>query len=196
MAPTAPTPPTPTKLPTLKTERLWLRPLALADAERVQKLFPQWEIVKHLARQVPWPYPPNGALLYYRNIALPAIKRGEQWHWTLRMKSRPGQLIGAIALFRDGDNNRGFWLAPEWQGQGLMTEAVEAVTRFWFEALGMTVLRAPKAAANVASRRISEKTGMRLVEMKESDYVSGRLPTEVWEITAEEWRARQKTQQR
>ena len=184
------------KIPTLKTDRLWLRPLALVDAERVQKLFPQWEIVKHLARKVPWPYPANGALLYYRNIALPAIKRGEQWHWTLRLKSRPGQLIGAIALFRDGDNNRGFWLAPEWQRQGLMTEAVEAATRFWFEDLGMPVLRAPKAAANVASRRISEKTGMRLVETKESDYVSGRLPTEVWEITAEEWRARQKTPQR
>jgi hypothetical protein len=31
---------------------------------------------------------------------------------------------------------------------------------------------------------------MRIVETKESDYVSGRLLTEVWEITAEQWRAR------
>jgi len=30
---------------------------------------------------------------------------------------------------------------------------------------------------------------MRVVEMKDSDYVGGRLPTEVWEVTAEEWRA-------
>ena len=93
-------------------------------------------------------------------------------------------------------NNRGFWLGPAWQRQGLMTEAVEAVTAFWFEELHMATLRAPKAVANLASRRISEKTGMRLVESKESDYVSGRLPTEGWEITAEEWRARQKTQYR
>jgi ribosomal-protein-alanine N-acetyltransferase len=28
-----------------------------------------------------------------------------------------------------------------------------------------------------------------VVAVKESEYVSGRLPTEVWEITAEEWRA-------
>jgi [ribosomal protein S5]-alanine N-acetyltransferase len=187
---------TPPTFPTLKTKRLWLRPLALKDADKIQKLFPQWEIVKHLARQVPWPYPPNGALLFCRNIALPAMARGEQWHWTLRLQSRPGQLIGAISLFRDGDNNRGFWLAKEWQCQGLMTEAVEAVTAFWFEELGMATLCAPKAAANIASRRISEKTGMRLVETKESDYVSGRLPTEVWEITAEEWRERQKHQPR
>jgi ribosomal-protein-alanine N-acetyltransferase len=75
-----------------------------------------------------------------------------------------------------------------WQGRGLMTEAVVAVNDFWFDVLGLAVLRVPKATANVGSRRISEKTGMRVVETKESDYVCGRLPTEVWEITADEWR--------
>jgi [ribosomal protein S5]-alanine N-acetyltransferase len=30
---------------------------------------------------------------------------------------------------------------------------------------------------------------MRLVSTSEQDYVSGRLPSETWEITAEEWRA-------
>jgi RimJ/RimL family protein N-acetyltransferase len=71
-----------------------------------------------------------------------------------------------------------------------MSEACDAATDYWFGTLGFPLLRVPKAAANVASRRISEKQGMRVVETKEGDYVSGRLPTEVWEITAEEWRAR------
>ncbi len=52
----------------------------------------------------------------------------------------------------------------------------------------MRVLRVAKAAGNLASRRISEKQGMRLVGTGERDYVSGRLPSEIWEITAEEWR--------
>jgi hypothetical protein len=34
---------------------------------------------------------------------------------------------------------------------------------------------------------------MRVIETYESDYVSGRLPTEMWEITAEEWRAKRKS---
>jgi ribosomal-protein-alanine N-acetyltransferase len=51
-------------------------------------------------------------------------------------------------------------------------------------------LRAPKAIANEGSRRISEKQGMRIVSTGESDYVCGRLPSEIWGITAEEWRAR------
>lgn len=71
-----------------------------------------------------------------------------------------------------------------------MTEAVEAVTDYWFETLKFPVLRVPKAVPNIASRRISEKQGMRIVAIEARDYVSGRFPTEIWEITAEEWRAR------
>lgn len=174
----------------LETPRLWLRPLNLADAGAVQILFPHWEIVRFLASQVPWPFPPDGALIYYRDSALPAMERGDEWHWTLRLKTDPDKLIGSVALMRKENHNRGFWLGLPWHGQGLMTEAVEAVTDYWFDVLGFPVLRAPKALVNHASRRISEKTGMRLVATTESDYVSGRLPTGIWEVTVQEWRDR------
>ena len=175
--------------PELRTERLLLRPLQIEDAAQAQVLFAQWEVVKHLNARVPWPFPDDGVLSYYRDDALPAIERGEEWHWTLRLRQLPEQLIGSIALIRNGRINRGFWLGLAWQRQGLMTEAVMAVNDYWFfDVLGFSVLRAPKAGANVASRRISEKTGMRMIGTEESDYVSGRLMTEIWEITAEEWR--------
>jgi RimJ/RimL family protein N-acetyltransferase len=54
--------------------------------------------------------------------------------------------------------------------------------------LGFRVLRAPKAIGNAGSRRISQKQGMRVVATNESDYVGGKFLTEIWEITAEEWR--------
>jgi ribosomal-protein-alanine N-acetyltransferase len=174
---------------TLETPRLILRPLALADAIEVQPLFAQWEIVKQLNARVPWPFPENGVETYYSEGALPAIARGEEWHWTLRLKDDPeGKIVGAIALVLPGNNNRGFWLARDWQGRGLMTEAASAVTRFWFEELKQPVLRIKKARDNAASRAISLRAGMRCVEQTEDDFVSGRLPTEIWELTAEEWR--------
>jgi [ribosomal protein S5]-alanine N-acetyltransferase len=179
-------------IPTLETRRLILRPLELSDAEQAQALFPQWEIVKYLASRVPWPYPPDGAHTYYRDLALPAMERGEQWHWMLRLKSNPQQVIGSISLMKGENENRGFWLGLPWQGQGLMTEACEAVTDYWFEELKFPVLRAPKAVMNEASRKISERQEMRVVKREERDYVSGRLMSEIWEITAEEWRARKK----
>jgi len=175
--------------PVLETPRLLLRPLELADAGQIQRLFPQWEIVRYLDAIVPWPFPADGALTHIRDAALPAMAAGAEWHWTLRLSSDPQKLIGRIHLARGETNNRGFWLVPELHGQGLMTEAVVAVNDYWFDVLGFPVLRAPKACANVGSRRISEKTGMRVVESFEKDYVSGRFPSELWEITAEEWRA-------
>jgi RimJ/RimL family protein N-acetyltransferase len=175
--------------PALATERLLLQPLEVADAEQVQQLFPQWEIVRYLNAVVPWPYPSDGALAYYRDQALPSVARGDEWHWTLRLRSTPQQLIGAIGLFRGETDNRGFWIAPAWQRQGLVTEAVFAVNDYWFNVLGFRVLRAPKAVANTASSRISQKTGMRRIGIIHKDLVSGRQPCELWEITAEEWRA-------
>ena len=176
--------------PALETTRLLLRPLAFEDAPAIQRLFPHWEIVRLMDGHIPWPYPPDGAETYLREVALPAAARGEAWHWTLRRKTEPETVIGVISLMDKEDDNRGFWLGLEWQGHGLMTEASDAVTDYWFEVLGKPRLRAPKAVENKASRRISERSGMRVVRTMRKQLVSGEHDSEVWEISAENWRER------
>jgi [ribosomal protein S5]-alanine N-acetyltransferase len=176
---------------TLHTDGLLLQPLRLADAEPAQRLFPQWEIVRFMTTLIPWPYPADGALRFYRDVALPAMELGEAWHWSLRLRESVEELIGVIGLIaKDGYAARGFWLGVPWQGQGLMTEGACAVNDYCFDVLGFQALRAPKAVLNISSRRISEKTGMRVIGTEEREYVSGKFPTEIWEITAEEWRAK------
>ena len=175
-------------IPPGETKRLILRPLEIGDAEQIQKLFPHWKIVRYLQNIVPWPYPADGARHFCEEIALPQMRRGEAWYWTLRLRSAPQQIIGCINLRKGEQNHRGFWITSAWQGQGLMSEACAWANDFWFETLGFPVLRVSKAEENVASRRISEKQGMRLVGSSEKDYVCGRLPSEIWEMTAEEWR--------
>jgi [ribosomal protein S5]-alanine N-acetyltransferase len=171
-----------------ETARLNLLPLDLADAPQIQELFAHWEIVRYMRNIVPWPYPADGALIHLRDVALPAIARGDQWVWTLRHKASPEQVIGVINLRRGQQDNRGFWLGLPWQGQGLMSEACVWANDFWFEKMGFSVLRVAKAHVNTSSRRISAKQGMRLVGFEERDYVCGRLSSEIWEISAEEWR--------
>jgi [ribosomal protein S5]-alanine N-acetyltransferase len=180
----------PAATPTITTHRLILRPLEIADADAIQQIFPRWEIVRFLATHVPWPYPADGAMAFIRDVALPAMRQGTEWHWSIRPKLAPQQLVGVISLKDKPDDNRGFWLDSDWHGQGLMSEASVAVTDYWFETLARPLLRTPKAAANVPSRRISERSGMRLVKTGHQDYVSGRLSAEIWEITREEWRKR------
>jgi len=173
--------------PELQTARLILKPLVSEDATQIQRIFPRWEIVRYLVASVPWPYPDNAAQDYVDNVALAAMRAGKGWFWTLRRKENADELMGVICLMDTPDNNRGFWLVPEWQGQGYMMEACNAVTDFWFNALERDVLRAPKAVANDRSKRLSQRSGMRLVRLQKGEYVSGTLETELWEITREKW---------
>src|ERR1700683_2173896 len=102
----------------LETARLILRPLELGDAEQVQRIFPHWEIVRFLNNRVPWPFPADGVETHYREVVMPAMARGDECHWSLRLKSNPGQLIGAISLMKKENNNRGFLarLGLAWPG--------------------------------------------------------------------------------
>ena len=171
----------------LETDRLLLRPLTLADAPAIQAVFPVWEVVRWMTATVPWPYPDDGAETFVTKVALPGMAEGTAWHWSIRRKAEPGRLIGVVTLSEARDDNRGFWIDPVWQGQGFATEASDAVTDYWFEGLGKNVLRVPKAVANPASRRISEKRGMRVVQRLELPLVSGVQEAELWEIDRETW---------
>ncbi len=61
---------------------------------------------------IPWPYPPNGALQFLTEVALPAMDAGIAWHWSIRPHEQPNHLIGVITLQDNDDDNRGFWLDP------------------------------------------------------------------------------------
>lgn len=173
--------------PALETARLYLKPLCAEDAVQIQQVYPRWEIVRYLAARVPWPFPDDGAFRFVNKVALPASENGTAWYWTLRRKEAPDVLTGLICLSDEPDNNRGFWLVPEWQRKGYMTEATRAVTDFWFNTLGREVLRAPKASVNHASKKISASAGMRLVHTSKEHYIAGELDSELWEITRGEW---------
>lgn len=177
-------------MPTLHTPRLTLQPARLEDAPHFQQAFDHWEVVRYLVHHVPWPYPEGEAQRYLRDNALPAMADGEEWHWSIRLRSAPDTLIGAACLMDEPDNNRGFWLTPAWQGQGLMSEVCAAINRFWFIDLARPVMRVVKATANEASCRLSRREGMRLVGCSEDLFVCGPLQEQLWEITREEWLAK------
>ncbi|MCX2687956.1 GNAT family N-acetyltransferase [Pseudomonas sp. DCB_AW] len=177
-------------LPTLETSRLILTPLQLGDAPAIQQLFPHWDIVRYLDSRVPWPYPEDGALVYVRDIALPAMNAGCEWHWMIRLKTAPTQVIGSISLYDQPGNNRGFWLAPAWQKNGYIREACVVINDYWFETLGRCVMQVPKAASNDRSRSVSLHEGMRLVGTEPGHFVCGVVLKEIWELSRDQWRQR------
>jgi [ribosomal protein S5]-alanine N-acetyltransferase len=179
-------------IPTLETPRLILRAITLADAPAVQARFPHWEIVQFLGAQVPWPYPPDGAETNIRAM-LERAETTDAFAWAICLKSAPDDLIGRIDL-RPLDpatrTQRGFWIAKEHWGQGLITEAANRVVDFAFDDLGWSELWVTNAAANIASSRVKRRQGFTLVETDEHAFVSGLQQREIWRITATEWFAR------
>lgn len=183
-----PLPPT----PVLETKRLLLRPLVPADAPVIQRRFPHWEIVRYLNPRVPWPYPADGAIRFIQ-ICQGEMARGEKHHWAIRLKDEPGELIGSINLWPDDGQSRdmrGFWLDPEFQGRGLMTEAADRVTDYAFHDLDWPHLWVSNAEPNRASARVKERQGARLVGFEPFRSVSGDGRRMVWLIEKEAWLAR------
>jgi ribosomal-protein-alanine N-acetyltransferase len=58
-------------------------------------------------------------------------------------------------------------LAPAFWGQGVATEAGQAALRYGFETLGVEQVVGIVHPENMASRRVLEKLGMRLIERRQ-----------------------------
>lgn len=175
-------------VPSLKTKRLILRPLSIDDVPSYSKYFIDYEVIRHLSSAVPWPYPDDGVNEYLNMVILPAQGK-DRWAWGIFLQTSPSELIGCIDLWREGcPENRGFWLGKPFWGQGLMTEAAEAVTDLAFRELGFDKLVFSNALGNMRSRRIKEKTGARLIGIRPAKFVDSALTeAETWELTKEEW---------
>jgi ribosomal-protein-alanine N-acetyltransferase len=110
------------------------------------------------------------------------------------MKGEQDKLIGRIDLSPDDGvsrSQRGFWLDPEYQGRSLMTEAAERVTEYAFVSLRYPQLWLRNAEANIASSRIKERQGARLVDRVPGRLVCGKTTMLVWLLNREAWLAQQ-----
>jgi RimJ/RimL family protein N-acetyltransferase len=82
-----------------------------------------------------------------------------------------------------------YMIAPSEWGRGYATECARCVLDFAFESLSARRVWAGATEWNEASLRIAEKLGMRHFRSNPHSYqVEGRwIPTEDYEITADEW---------
>lgn len=175
-------------LPTFETSRLILKPLSMDFAADYKKHFVDYEVISHLSAGVPWPYPENGVQEFLAKVILP--NQGvDRWTWGLFLKENPNELIGCVDLWREGcPEHRGFWLGKKFWGRGLMTEAVHPVMDYAFNSLGFKELIFSNAVGNKRSRRVKEKTGARLMDVRPAKFVNPNLiEAETWLLTKDTW---------
>ena len=146
-----------TPFPVLDTERLILRPLTYADEHALFRLRSDERVNRYLDR--PQTTVPDDARKFIEKIET-AIKNGESFYWVLAMKNE-NQLIGTICywnLVREDDQAEiGYELHPDFQGKGIMQEAITAVIRFGFEQLKLKTITAFPRQDNSKSIQLLEK---------------------------------------
>jgi RimJ/RimL family protein N-acetyltransferase len=146
--------------PTLRTERLLLRPFRLEDASVVQQLAGAREVAD-TTLTIPHPYL-DGIAEAWIDTHMDAWERRERV--TFAITSEADGVVGAITLRLTPAHRRaelGYWVGRPFWNRGYATEAARAVVTFGFETLELNRIHASHLTRNPASGRVMAKAGLR-----------------------------------
>lgn len=144
--------------PVLKTERLCLRGLHMADAPLIKLYVGDNRVARNLS-VVPHPYPDGAAEGF---IAASMANEGAGMDWAIT-RAGEDELIGVIGLADKAEGlSLGYWLGAPFWGAGLMSEAAAAVVTCC-RAGGVPHLLSGAHQDNPASARVLSKLGFQFV---------------------------------
>jgi RimJ/RimL family protein N-acetyltransferase len=176
----------------VESPRVKLRPPTEADAEALFPIVSQPELPKYMS------WAPHASIdetrAWFRWCA-EALAAGTHMTWLIEHAGAP---VGCVALdaitwniraLRSDRAELGYWIAPEHEGKGLMTEAATLATRWGFETLGLHKVTVSCFEPNIASKRVIEKVGFRYFGRQEEDvWRDGQWHAHLrYEMTISEW---------
>jgi ribosomal-protein-serine acetyltransferase len=116
----------------------------------------------YLGRWLPWldQVQEPGDTRSFIRTQLARFTRSEALHETIFYRNRIVGVLGYNLIDNDnGIGQAGYWLGQEFTGKGIMTLAVEDLTRLGFEYLGLQKVEIRCAVENVKSRAIPQRLG-------------------------------------
>jgi ribosomal-protein-alanine N-acetyltransferase len=147
--------------PILTTERLTLRQLVINDEQEIFTLRSDSEINKYLDRQV------SNTIEDAKNFINRVnenINKNDSLYWAITLSDKD-ILIGTICLFGFSDENDkceiGYELLTNFQGQGIMKEAVEKVIDYAFNTIKVQKIEALLHRDNQSSIKLLDKFSFR-----------------------------------
>ena len=140
----------------IRTQRLTLRPVEVADTDRFVRIQSNWNVSRML-RMADYP-PTREAMSAWLACAQQEWAEGTAFRFAVTMG---GSVIGCADIdeVADGWGDLGYWFDEANWGAGLATEAASALRDFAFGALNLDGLRSGRAADNPASGRVLLRLG-------------------------------------
>ncbi|MFJ6796413.1 GNAT family N-acetyltransferase [Streptomyces sp. NPDC091268] len=149
---------------TLTTARLDLRPFAATDEDEVFAAAQDPDIQRWT--MVPSPYEREHARSFVGELVPAGWRDDTGYAFAVRLGAG-GPLVAAVGVhvheaFGTKAYEIGYWAVEEHRGRGYTTEAVTAVARWAFTALGAVRLEWRAEVGNAGSRAVAEKAGFRM----------------------------------
>ena len=181
------------KQPELVTERMQLVALSLEHVGPMFRMRSDPDVMRYIPRTLAKTNADVEALIqmiherFQQKLAI---------NWAM-IKTADKQMIGYIGLVNiDAENDHaeiGYILLPEFQKNGFMHEAMQAVIDFSFEKLCVHRLSATVDPENMASSKVLEKCGFKLEgHLREHEIFEGRyLDSLIYGLLNREYRSNQ-----
>ncbi|MFM9874122.1 MAG: GNAT family N-acetyltransferase [Fimbriimonadaceae bacterium] len=172
----------------LTTDRLELRAWQIEDVPGLFRLRSNPEVMKY------WTVGPYQDLAQAEKTVVDLMAVNREGSGLELAVFSEAELIGTATLHGISWPSRraelGYMLLPEFQGRGLMHEALVAIVNYGFGELGLNRLEADIDPRNVASRRSLERLGFKLEGfMPERWIVEGEVTdTEFFGLVAKDWK--------
>jgi ribosomal-protein-alanine N-acetyltransferase len=115
------------------------------------------------------------------------IDSNEGINWAITLKDNP-KLIGIIGHYRIKPEHYraeiGYMLLPEYQGKGIISEAVREAVKYGFNVMNLHSIEAIIAPENYGSAKVLEKNGfVKEAHLRENEFYEGRfLDTVIYSI--------------
>lgn len=149
------------RFPVLRTPRLILRQVSLEDENEIFSIRSDERVNRFLGR--PKAISIDDAREFIRNIT-EGIGKNEVFYWGITLKKEK-KIIGTVCLWNiSKENSRaeiGFELHPDFQGKGIMREALPKVIQYGFSTMQLQTIEGWTNAENHNSIKILEKNNFR-----------------------------------
>lgn len=134
-----------------------IRKWELSDAKDLSVAISNKKIQDNLRDGLSYPYTEQDGLDYISAM----LSADETFAFAITVD---GKAVGSIGVFRQENIHRqtaelGYYIAEEYWGKGIMTEAVRQICEYVFEKSDIIRIYAEPFAYNIASCRVLEKVG-------------------------------------
>nr|WP_091474130.1 GNAT family N-acetyltransferase [Flavobacterium swingsii] len=168
----------------LESERLLLRQITSNDVNEVFALRSNPETMKYIPR--PLVTTTDDAMDHIKMIQ-DKIEKNEGINWAITLKDNP-KMIGIIGHYRirweHFRSEIGYMLLPEYQGKGIITEAIQLMLDYGFNEMKMHSLEAIIDPKNTASAKVLEKNDfVKEAHLIQNEFYDGKfLDTVIYSI--------------